>query len=96
VLWDIDLKFGGTDGEIDYRLLKWKSLSWTVVREYQAYIGRQTPFNKVDIDAGAANFKIFVPKNSGIKVEVDGLLSSVSFKDLTLNRLKENLCFAGI
>jgi len=66
---DIDLKFGGTDGEIDLSSLK--------VEEF-------TLQQKLILMPGLPIFK-----NSGIKVEVDGLLSSVSFKDLTLEQTKK-------
>lgn len=90
VLWDIDLKFGGTDGEIDLSSLKVEEFELDGgAGNIKLILGDRHPSTKVDIDAGAANFKIFVPKNSGIKVEVDGLLSSVSFKDLTLEQTKK-------
>jgi len=44
---DIDLKFGGTDGEIDLSSLKVEEFELDGgAGNYQAYIGRQTPFNK--------------------------------------------------
>ncbi|GAE88591.1 LiaF domain-containing protein [Acetivibrio straminisolvens] len=58
-------------------------------------LGDRHPSTKVDIDAGAAKFNIFVPKDSGIKIDVDGLLSSIEFNGLVLEKKNKSYISPG-
>lgn len=96
VVWDIDLNVGGIDGELDLSSLKIEEFELDGgAGNIKLVLGERHPNTKVDIDAGAAKFKIFVPKNSGIKIDVDGLMSSIDFNDLTLERKNDSYISPG-
>ena len=42
-------------------------------------LGNLTPETKLNIDAGASDIDIFIPKESGCKISTDGALSSKHF-----------------
>jgi len=92
VVWDIDLDVGGINGEIDLSDLKVEEFELDGgAGNIKLVLGDKYPSRKVDIDAGAARFKIFVPKNSGVKIDVDGVMSSIDFIGLDLEQKNKSL-----
>lgn len=87
VVWDIDLNAGGIDADIDLSALKVEKFEMDGgAGNIRLVLGDGYPNAKVDIDAGAAKFKIYVPKSSGVKIRVDGLMNSIDFNGLIFER----------
>ncbi|WP_265443943.1 LiaF domain-containing protein [Acetivibrio straminisolvens] len=96
MVWDIDLNVGGIDAEIDLSSLRVEDFELDGgAGNIKLVLGDRHPSTKVDIDAGAAKFNIFVPKDSGIKIDVDGLLSSIEFNGLVLEKKNKSYISPG-
>lgn len=87
VLWDIDLNVGGIDSELNLSRLKVEKLEVDGgAGNFKLVLGDEYPSTEVKINAGAAKFEINVPKTSGIRIDIDGWLSSKDFNGITLEQ----------
>ena len=51
-------------------------------RKFKLIIGERQEEIKIDINAGASDIDIYVPKDSGIRVKNTGLLNPLEFKGI--------------
>ena len=84
VLWDIDLNLGVVDTEFDISNLQVEKLKLNGgAGKFKLIIGERQEEIKIDINAGASDINIYVPKDSGIKVKNTGVLNSLEFDGIT-------------
>ncbi|SCG83057.1 hypothetical protein DW1_1486 [Proteiniborus sp. DW1] len=89
VLWDIEGDIGVVNGNIDFRDLRVNKLDLDFgAGDINLLLGNNVENLKVDIDAGATNINISVPKDLGVRVKLDGALKHSNLNDL--NWKKEN------
>jgi len=80
VLWELDIETGAVSSELDLTGLKVEKLDIdTGASSYKITLGSYD--TKMDIDAGASKLTINLPKDTGIKINIDGALSDTNFDD---------------
>ncbi|PQQ67018.1 LiaF domain-containing protein [Acetivibrio saccincola] len=83
VLWDIDLNLGMVDTEFDTSDLQVKELNLNGgAGNFKLIIGERQKEIEIEVNAGASNVEIYVPKNSGVKVKNTGVLSTMEFNGI--------------
>lgn len=86
VIWDIDGDIGAVSGNMDFRDLKVSNLDLDFgAGDVKLLLGNNVDSLNVDINAGATNINIVVPKDLGVKVKLDGGLKRSNLKDLNWN-----------
>lgn len=89
IFWDIKGEIGAVDGNIDIRNLRVNNLDLEFgAGDIDLLLGNNVQNLNVDIDAGATNISISVPKDLGVKVKLEGGLKQSNLNDL--NWKKEN------
>ncbi|MDQ2086291.1 toast rack family protein [Herbivorax sp. ANBcel31] len=90
VLWDINLNLGAVDTKFDMSNLKIQNLELNGgAGSFKLILGERYENTKIDINAGASSFDIYVPEDSGLKVSSTGVLNSLKFNDITLEEKDE-------
>lgn len=76
-VWDIDLNFGAAKAKLDLSHYRVRNVQLnTGASNVILKLGDKYDSTDVDIDIGAAKIKIYVPKNSGCRLEGDMVLMS--------------------
>jgi hypothetical protein len=87
VIWNMDVDTGAVAGTIDMSNLKVEKMDMDVgAANLTLILGDKYKSTDLDIDAGASNIDITVPKNTGVKVKMDAALTDTNLKNLGWNR----------
>ena len=87
VVWDIKLDAGALESDMDLSQVKVKSLSLDGgAGSFKVVLGNKYPSTEVEIDTGASEIEFYVPKDSGVKLNIDGLVSSKDFTDIAFEK----------
>jgi len=87
IIWDIDLDVGASRTELDLSRVKLKELEIDAgASDLSLHLGAHGLETQVNIDAGASNIKIIVPKDVRLQIELDGGLSSSNLETAGLVR----------
>lgn len=90
LIWEINLSTGASDSKLDMRELIVSQISVDMgAGSAELNIGSKSPLTNVNIDGGASDIRIIVPKDSGIDVETDSGLSSNNFDSVNLSPIGE-------
>ncbi|GAB1371867.1 DUF5668 domain-containing protein [Candidatus Kapaibacterium sp.] len=86
LIWDMDLSTGAAKMIVDLAKIRLSELNIDAgASDTEIYLGETNSLTKVNINCGAAKFKISVPKNMGCSVQGDMALSKKIFEGLKEN-----------
>jgi hypothetical protein len=81
-IWDLNLEAGAASMDFDLSELKTKNIEVDMgAASIKMRLGSLYSETNLNIEAGASDIDIFVPKESGCKITTDGALSSKRFKE---------------
>lgn len=81
--WILDIDAGAVNGSIDLTGIPLQELNCDVGAGSMAFIlGNNGANSKINIDAGASDIKLRIPDDTGIRIELDGALSSNNLDEL--------------
>ncbi|HHV60947.1 MAG TPA: cell wall-active antibiotics response protein [Clostridiaceae bacterium] len=87
VVWDLDVNIGAINGIFDLRDIKVNSLDISMgASNLNIKFGAHGDMVNAKINSGASNINIYVPREVGLKIEVDGVLSGNNFTEAGLAR----------
>lgn len=90
VVWNLNMDLDAIESNIDLSDLKVKTLDIEGdMGSFKLTLGQKYEGTKVNIDASAAEVKLFIPTDLGVKVKVKGGASSTAFKDVNLEKKGE-------
>lgn len=77
VLWEIHSELGAVSGEMDFSSLKVKKLDLDIgAGDLKLLFGDAYDYESdIEISAGASNINLVLPKNAGVKLKLEGLVS---------------------
>jgi hypothetical protein len=82
VIWDYTFHVGAASMDFDLTEVKTKSVYVDMgAASINLKLGDKHPETNINIDAGASDVDIFIPVNSGCRINTDGGLSSRNFDD---------------
>lgn len=85
VVWDMDIDLGAAQGTLDLRDIPVNSLDLgTGAADIDLYLGEQNKSTDVNIESGASNLDIYVPKDAGLKIKMESALSDNNLSELGL------------
>lgn len=83
VFWDIDGDIGAVNGNMDFRNLRVNNLDLDFgAGDIDLLLGNNVENLNVNIDAGATDISITIPKDLGVRVKLDGAIKSSNLKNL--------------
>ena len=81
-VWDMNFDVGAASMDFDLTEIKTKKIDVDMgAASIKIKLGNLYPEIKLNVDAGASDINVFVPKESGCKILTDGALSSKHFSD---------------
>lgn len=81
-VWDMNFDVGAASMDFDFTEIKTRKIDVDMgAASIKIKIGNLYHETKLNIDAGASDINIFIPKESGCKIVTDGALSSKHFND---------------
>lgn len=87
IIWDLNLDFGATDCDLDLSDLAIKKLELVVgAAELDLRLGNKHSQTVINLNAGASDIEIFIPKDAGLKVSLDSALSANNLFGLDLEK----------
>lgn len=87
IIWELNMKLDAVDSDMDFTDLKVKQLDIDGdASSFKLTLGKKYEDTKVGIDADASKVEIFVPLQSGIRVKVEGAVSTTDFKDIDMEK----------
>lgn len=87
VVWEMALEFNAASAQLDMSKLKVEKVKLDGnAGEFKLILGDSHNYTKVNVDANASDVQISVPRNSGIKLDFDGQLSSNDFIGIEMER----------
>lgn len=89
MVWDMDIDTGAVNGTLDMSNLKIGELDIDIgAADLKLIFGEKYKTTDVNINAGASSFEIYLPKNAGARINIDGALNNTNLSDLGWNRDK--------
>lgn len=83
IVWDINMETGAMETEMNLLDLKVEKMNVSGgFGRYKVILGDNCSKTDLNISGGFSSFEIHVPKNSGLRVNMDGALNSVDFKNI--------------
>jgi len=80
--WDMNFNVGAASMDFDLTEFKTRKVDVDMgAASINIKLGSLYPETKLSVDAGASDINVFIPKESGCKILVDGALSSKRFND---------------
>jgi len=81
-IWDMNFDVGAASMDFDLTQFKTKNVDIDMgAASINIKFGSFYPETKLSVDAGASDINVFIPKESGCKILIDGALSSKHFND---------------
>lgn len=75
--WNLDIDAGAVDGEIDLTGIPLTKLNCDVgAGDMDFIMGNNGVRSKINLSAGASDIKLHIPAGTGVKIELDGALTS--------------------
>ena len=88
VIWDLDLNLGAISGTLNLENIATESVALNMgAGNLNIVLGNKYDRSNIRIDSGASNINIIVPKDAGVKINLDSSLSKINIDDLNLIRL---------
>lgn len=87
VIWDLDLELGAISGKLNLEEIPIKSIDLEFgAGDLDMILGNKYNNSNIKIDSGASNLTIVIPKEAGIKLNLDAALTKTNINDLNLNK----------
>lgn len=97
VIWHLDLDFGATKGDLDFREVDLKSLDLDMgAGDVSIWLGDRGLETNIEIDAGASKVKVIVPDTMELKIKTDGGLNATNLDELGLIKIGNYYVTEGI
>ncbi len=88
IIWDLDFDLGAISGKFDLIDVPIRTLDLDLgAANLDVILGNERKESFINIDSGASNLNIVIPKDAGIKIKLDGALTATNIDDLNLNKL---------
>lgn len=89
--WEMDLDVGAVSGDLDLKDIMIDHISIDMgAGDLEFTMGDKNDFTSIDIDAGASNIVLNLPRDIGLKVQLDGGLNSINLDTLDLIEPEKN------
>lgn len=85
LIWNVELDCGAVDGIVDLTNTPVESFNLDMgAGKLELLLGNKSVNTKVSIDSGVSEINILIPKDTGVKIALDGALNSTNFDSLGL------------
>lgn len=85
VLWEMNLKFGAAKTDLDFSELKISKLDLEAgAADLKLTLSDRSEYGEIDINTGASNLDIYVPKEAGLRIKMESALSNDNIDKLNL------------
>lgn len=85
VIWNIDVETGASSGELNLKDVKVQKLDLDMgAGRIETNFGSLHDTTYINIESGASSIVLNIPKEAGLKIEMDGALNSTNIDDLGL------------
>lgn len=92
VEWDIDINTGAIEAVIDLKELDVKNLDIDCgAGDIEITYGEKSPLVYTEIDCGATEVTLNVPKEAGVEINIDGLVNENNFGYHGLRKVSDNI-----
>ena len=86
--WIIDLDMGAASGNLDLKDIMVEEFDLDMgAGKIEASFGNKAELTIIDIDSGASQIILNIPKDSGLKINMDGALNSTNLDELGLMKI---------
>lgn len=86
--WRIDLDMGAASGNLDLKDIRVEEFDLDMgAGKIELTFGDKIELTSIDIDSGASQIILNIPKDSGLKIYMDGALNSTNLDKLALTKL---------
>lgn len=83
--WNLNMDIGAISGNLNLSDIMISKVDLDMgAGNLEMTLGKRNDFTSVDIDAGASKIAIYIPKESGVKIDLEGALNSTNLNDLGL------------
>lgn len=83
--WSFKMNVGAVSGNLNLKYIMLRSMSLDMgAGNLDMTLGKKNNFTSIDIDAGASKIAIYMPRDVGVKIELDGALNSTNLDSLEL------------
>jgi len=87
VIWDLDLDLGAVSGKLNLEEIRIKSIDLDFgAGNLDIILGTKYNKSQINIDSGASNLTIVIPKEAGVKLKLDAALTKTNIDDLNLKK----------
>lgn len=88
--WEISVEAGAAEGDLDFTGLDFQQLELKLdAGDFRFKFGNNGEYGKVKMQAGASNVRIQVDANSGVRIRLQGALSSNNLDELGWSRVDD-------
>lgn len=89
--WDIDIDAGAIDGRLDLKGINLEECNLDIgAGKAEFILGKESPNVNINMDAGLSQVIVHIPKDSGIRIDLEGGLHSTNLSELDLIKKGEN------
>lgn len=90
--WTLDIETGASSGELHLEELNIENLNLELgAGKIDIYLGKMHPKTNINIESGVSKIAINLPKEAGLRVEMDGGLNSTNLNRLNLEETQEKV-----
>lgn len=94
--WEIDMDLGAVTGNLNLKDIMVEKVDVDMgAGKIEITLGDKAEFTFIDIDAGASQIILNIPKSAGLKLNYDGALNSTNFDDLGLIKTEKGKYISG-
>lgn len=94
--WNLDIDIGAVAGKINLEDIDIGKIDLDIgAGSVELTLGDKAKLTSIDIDAGASQIVVNVPKNSGVRISIDGALKSTNLDEVGLIKTDKNNYVSG-
>ena len=88
IVWEMDLDLGAATGNLDLKDLAVRKIALDVgAADLDLFLGNKIKGQtELDINAGASNLEVYLPKEAGLKIKLDSSFSGNNISELGLEK----------
>ncbi|MBS4535501.1 hypothetical protein GOQ29_07685 [Clostridium sp. D2Q-14] len=85
--WSFDIDCGAVDGKLNLKNIDVEEFSLDMgAGKIEVDLGEKSKLTNIDINSGVSKVVLNIPKESGIRVKLDGALNSTNLDEIKLNK----------
>lgn len=89
--WNLDIDIGAVSGKINLEDINIESIDLDLgAGSIELTLGDKGTLTTIDIDAGASQIVLNLPKDSGLKINIDGVLKTTNLDEIGLMKTDSN------